>query len=431
MAISNTTLNTARKDSGVLLVEGLETSNQSAKDHDEQSSDFLLVEMVDKLMFSALKADASDVYIEPRNKESLVRFRVDGLMHDIARYTLHSHDQIVTRLKTMGRLRVDEHFAAQDSKIRLVLEGETLDIRLHVVPIIEGERVVMQLLNERDKQLSFESIGLSNHDMVKIARAINKTFGTILLGGPTESGKTTTLYSLLKTINTTDVNVTTIEDPIEYDLAGVSQIQVNHKIGITFAAGTRAIIRQNPEVIMVGEIRDEETASMLINSGIADQLVLSTLRAKNASTTLASLLDMKIDPFLISSSLNLIISQRLVRRICSNCRKIRSVGLGDIKAAGVSKDLARQLLGNKKNLNVYVGAKCEACLYTGYAGRVGIFEVMEIDDGISELIMRRANADEIESEARRRGMTTMLEDGIGKVLDGQTTFEELTRVVNE
>jgi len=390
-----------------------------------------IVQIVDTLMLYAYQAGASDMHIEPREKEALVRFRIDGIMHDIVRYPKYMHDLVVTRLKIMARLRTDEHFAAQDGKIRTVLEGETVDIRINIVPIIEGEKVVMRLLTERGKHFYLESIGLSDADVEKVMRAIKKPFGMILSTGPTGSGKTTTLYATMKILNTPEVNITTIEDPIEYDIAGVSQIQVNPKTGITFAAGLRAIVRQNPDIIMVGEIRDEETANIAVNSAMTGHLVLSTLHTNNASTTLPRLLDMKIEPFLIASSINLIIAQRLVRRICPKCRKSDTMNASQLKDAGVSGDLSRKLLGKKKSLTVYSGAKCELCRHTGYMGRIGIFELIEMSESIRNLIMNRANADEIEREAIRLGMTTMLDDGIDKVLNGLTTVEELLRTMHD
>jgi len=390
-----------------------------------------IVQIVDTLLLYAYQAGSSDMHIEPREKEALVRFRIDGLMHDIVRYPKYMHDLVVTRLKIMGRLRTDEHFAAQDGKIRTVLEGETVDIRINIVPIIEGEKVVMRLLTERGKRFYLESIGLSDADVEKTVRAMKKPFGMILSTGPTGSGKTTTLYAILKILNTPEVNITTIEDPIEYDIGGVSQIQVNPKTGITFAAGLRAIVRQNPDIIMVGEIRDEETAGIAVNSAMTGHLVLSTLHTNNAATTLPRLLEMKIEPFLIASSINLIMAQRLVRRICPKCRKSGTMSESEAKAAGVSEDLARRLFGKKKTLTVYAGAKCELCRHTGYIGRIGIFELIEMTEPIRNLIMNRANADDIEREAIRQGMTTMLEDGVQKVLNGLTTVEELLRTMHD
>jgi type IV pilus assembly protein PilB len=390
-----------------------------------------IVNIVDTLLLYAYQAGASDLHIEPREKEALVRFRIDGILHDIVRYPKYMHDLIVTRLKIMAKLRTDEHFAAQDGKIRSVFEGETVDIRINVVPIIEGEKVVMRLLTERGKHFYLESIGLSDEDVDRIGRAMKKPFGMILATGPTGSGKTTTLYAVLKVLNTPEVNITTIEDPIEYDIPGVSQIQVNPKTGITFASGLRAIVRQNPDIIMVGEIRDEETAGIAVNSAMTGHLVLSTLHTNNAATALPRLLDMKIEPFLIASSVNLIVAQRLVRKICPRCVRSSSLDAAEARKQQLSEDLIGRLFGKKKRLTVYSGAKCALCRHTGYLGRIGIFEALEISEPVRALIMKRANADEIEREAVRQGMTTMLEDGVKKVLAGLTTIEELLRIMHD
>ncbi len=389
-----------------------------------------IVEIVDTLLLYAYQASASDLHIEPREKEALVRFRIDGLMHDVVRYPKYMHDMIVTRLKILARLRTDEHFAAQDGKIRVVLEGETVDVRINIVPIIEGEKVVMRLLTERGKHFYLETIGLSDRDAAKVRLALKKPFGMILATGPSGSGKTTTLYAVIKLLNAPEVNITTIEDPIEYDIQGVNQIQVNAKTGITFASGLRAIVRQNPDIIMVGEIRDEETAAIAVNAAMTGHLVLSSLHTNNAATTLPRLLDMKVEPFLIASSVNVIVSQRLVRRICPNCVRSSVMSAEEAKKL-LSEDLSRRFLGKKKSVTVYAGAKCALCRYTGYVGRIGIFEVLEMTEPIRAMIMRRANADEIEREAVRLGMRTMLEDGVNKVLIGLTTVEELLRSIHD
>jgi len=389
-----------------------------------------IVEIVDNLLLYAFQSGASDVHIEPQERDALVRFRIDGLMHDIIRYPKYMHEMLVARLKILSKLRTDEHFASQDGKLRTLLEGEAVDIRINVVPIIEGEKVVMRLLTERGRRFYLESIGLSEADIDKVRRAIRRPFGMILSTGPTGSGKTTTLYALLRLLNTTEVNITTIEDPIEYDITGINQIQVNAKTGITFAAGLRAIVRQNPDIIMVGEIRDEETASITVNAAMTGHLVLSTLHTNNAATTLPRLLDMHIEPFLIASSVNILISQRLVRRICPRCIKSVTFTLEEAKPL-LSPELIKRIFGRKKEITVYQGDKCQLCRHTGYLGRLGIFEVMEMTESVRRLIMTRSNAEDIEREAVNEGMRTITEDGIDKVLAGQTTVDELLRVIHD
>ncbi len=390
-----------------------------------------IVEIVDTLLLYAFQAEASDLHIEPREKEAYVRFRIDGIMHDIVRYPRYMHEFIVMRLKIMARLRTDEHFAAQDGKIREIFEGDLVDLRVSIVPVIEGEKVVLRLLTERGRHFYLESIGLGEEDVAKIRAAVKKPYGMLLAVGPTGSGKTTTLYAVLKVLNTSEVNITTIEDPIEYDIPGVSQIQVNPRTGITFAAGLRALLRQNPDIIMVGEVRDEETAGVVVNSAMTGHLVLSTLHTNDAATTLPRLLDLKIEPFLIASSVNLIVAQRLVRRICPRCVRSSDVAVADLERYVLPAGAVERLLGKKKRATVYAGAKCALCRHTGYLGRVGIFELLEVGDAVRKLIMARANADEIAQEAVRQGMVPMLEDGIRKVLNGLTTLDELQRVLRD
>jgi type IV pilus assembly protein PilB len=389
-----------------------------------------IVEIVDNLLLYAYQSGTSDIHIEPQEHDALVRFRIDGLMHDIIRYPKYMHELLVARLKILSKLRTDEHFASQDGKLRTMLEGEAVDVRINVIPIIEGEKVVMRLMTERGRRFYLESIGLSEIDIEKVRRAIRRPFGMILATGPTGSGKTTTLYALLRLLNTTEVNITTIEDPIEYDITGINQIQVNPKTGITFAAGLRAIVRQNPDIIMVGEIRDEETASITVNAAMTGHLVLSTLHTNNAATTLPRLLDMHIEPFLIASSVNILISQRLARRICPRC--IRSISFTVEEAKPImSPELLKRMFGRKKEITIYQGDKCQLCRHTGYVGRLGVFEVMEMSEEVRRLIMSRANADDIERQAVKEGMRTILEDGVNKVLSGQTTVDELLRVIHD
>ncbi len=395
---------------------------------DEALKELPIVEIVDTLLLYAFQSDASDMHIEPRESEAYVRFRIDGVMHDVVRYPKYMHDFIVTRMKIMARLRTDEHFAAQDGKLREVFEGEVVDMRVSVVPIIEGEKIVLRLLTERGKDFHLESIGLSDAAVEQVRRSMKKPFGMLLATGPNGSGKTTTLYALLKVLNTTEVNITTIEDPIEYDIQGVSQIQVNPKTGITFASGLRALLRQNPDIIMVGEVRDEETAGVVVNSAMTGHLVLSTLHTNNAATALPRLLDLKIEPFLIASSVNLIVAQRLVRKICPRCVRSVRVAPGE---TGFPASTEALIFGKRKSVTVYAGAKCALCRHTGYLGRIGVFELLEVSDPIRKLVMARANADEIQQEAIRLGMTTILEDGIRKVLSGQTTLEEVRRILRD
>jgi type II secretory ATPase GspE/PulE/Tfp pilus assembly ATPase PilB-like protein len=379
---------------------------------------------------------ASDIHIEPHDEESVIRFRVDGVLHDVAKISKAIHPQVATLIKVMARLRTDEHLAAQDGKITYELEGEDLDIRVSIVPITEGEKIVMRLLSERARQFDLESLGLLGEDFKKVNGAIEKPYGMILAVGPTGCGKTTTLYAILKILNQRDVNISTIEDPVEYDIEGVNQIQVNPKTELTFAKGLRSIVRQDPDIILVGEVRDEETASIAVNSAMTGHLVLSTLHTNDAATTLPRLLDMKIKPFLVSSTINIIIAQRLVRKICQKCRVSKELKVENGKLKGsnyqlstINYQLLQKHFGDKEAIRIYHGKGCKVCQGTGYCGRVGIFEVLLMDDDIRQSVIEQKDSSTIQELAVKKGMTTMLDDGLQKVARGITTIEEVLRVV--
>ena len=337
---------------------------------------------------------------------------------------------IVSRIKILAKLRTDETRQAQDGKILTRLDDEKLDIRVSVVPTTQGEKTVMRLLSAKGKYFDLADLGMSVPDLKIVKKAIRESYGMILSTGPTGSGKTTSLYALIKILNSRNINICTIEDPVEYDLEGVNQIQVNPKTNLTFADGLKSILRQDPDIIMVGEIRDSETASIAVNSAMTGHLVLSTLHTNDAAIALPRLLDMKIEPFLIASTVNVVIAQRLVRRICMKC--IVSYVLSPEEVEGL-----KQEIDFKKFLNIteldeirfYKGKGCEHCNKSGYTGRIGIFEVLEVKDNIKELILVRADADKIKKQAIENGMTTMLEDGFGKVISGLTSIEEVLRVI--
>jgi len=396
-----------------------------------QAEDLPIIKIVDTIIQYAYENKASDIHLEPREEKTLVRFRIDGILHDIIDLPKIVHDLMVTRIKILAKLRTDEHRSAQDGKIRFKLDEENLDIRVSIIPIVEGEKVVMRLLAERSRQFSLEDLGLDAPDLVKLKKEYAKPYGMILATGPTGSGKTTTLYGILKILNRREVNISTIEDPVEYDIEGVNQIQVDPKTNLTFASGLRSILRQDPNIIMVGEIRDEETADIAINSAMTGHLVLSTLHTNDAPTALPRFLEMKIEPFLIASTVNVIIAQRLVRKICSQCIVSEQISLNQLKNKFSSELIEKYLGKEKKEVRIYHGKGCPVCSQTGYSGRVGIFEVLVINEAIRQLIMRRANADEIRQQAVKDGMKTMIEDGMSKVLAGITTIEEVLRATRE
>ncbi len=405
-------------------------SNASKK----PKSDLSITNIVDTTITYAYKNKASDVHIEPYEDKSLVRFRIDGVLHDIVELPKGVHMQVVTRIKVMSKLRTDEHQSPQDGKISFKSEEE-IDIRVSIVPTTAGEKVVMRLLVDKSRQYSLEDLGFSRDDMNKLVSAYSKPHGMILATGPTGSGKTTTLYAILKIINKREVNIMTIEDPVEYEIEGISQIQVNEKTNLTFANGLRSLVRQDPDIMLVGEIRDKETAGISINAAMTGHLVLSTLHTNDAATAIPRLIDMGVEPFLISSTVNIIIAQRLVRKICSKCRyseeiNVESLNIHDINAE--TKKTISDIAGtNNEKIRIYKGKGCEICHNSGYIGRLGIFEVMLVDDDIKEAIELKKDALDIQRIAVKLGMTTMFEDGIQKVLQGVTTLEEILRVTKQ
>src|SRR3989344_6011831 len=411
----------------------LQTLENPAVPREER--DTIVVDMVNRLIRYGHQNKASDIHIEPLEDNIGVRIRVDGVLHDVLTIPKNLGDLILSRIKILAKMRTDERRAAQDGRYRFTTTQETVDVRVSVVPITHGENVVMRLLSARNRQFTISDLGLSESDLNKITRAIEQPHGMVLVTGPTGSGKTTTVYAIMKIINKRSVHISTIEDPVEYDIEGISQIQVNPKTNLTFASGLRAIVRQDPDIILVGEVRDKETAGIAINSAMTGHLVLSTLHANDAATTLPRLLDMDIEPFLVASTVNVVVAQRLVRKICVRCRE--SYALTQEEKRAIHGELAVETAFTKKGikkldtLRLYRGAGCKVCGNTGYAGRVGVFEVMEMNSMIKSLIMTQSSSDTIQQAAVKSGMTTLLEGSIEKILNGTTTLEEVLRVTKE
>jgi len=397
---------------------------------EREERDALVVKIVDSLFEYAHQSKASDVHIEPYQDETMIRFRIDGVMHEVLQLPKELHSLMLARIKILARMRTDEHNAAQDGKIRFQSGEDRIDVRVSVVPIVTGENVVMRLLSARARQFDLANLGFNSNYLKRIKELIKKPHGMILVTGPTGSGKTTTLYSFLKILNRKEVHISTIEDPVEYDIEGVSQIQVNPNTNLTFAKGLRAIVRQDPDIIMVGEIRDSETAGIAINSALTGHLVLSTLHTNDAATTLPRLIDMEVEPFLVASTVNVIIAQRLVRKICERCRKSVYVDATEIKEQ-IPERLFKKIIKGEKKLRFYKSTGCKSCNNTGFVGRLGIFEMLEMTEDIRALVARRATSDEITKQAVKDGMVTMLEDGIYKAMNGLTTIDEVLRVTKE
>lgn len=393
------------------------------KSHEETP----VTKIVDLLVNYAYQDKASDIHIEPQEKSSLYRFRIDGVLHDILTLPKELHDRIVTRIKVLSRLRTDEHLSAQDGKMRVKLDEENLDIRVSIIPTVDGEKVVLRLLSSQSRQFSLIDLGMGQDDLDKITKAFNRSYGMILSTGPTGSGKSTTIYAILKIINTRDKNITTIEDPVEYKIKGVNQIHVNPKTNLTFAAGLRSILRQDPNVIFVGEIRDVETAGIAVNAALTGHLVLSTLHTNDAATALPRLTDMKVEPFLVASTVNIILAQRLIRKICDMCRSSAEISFADLNK-NIPAEMIKKHFGGKKEIVIYKGNGCKVCHFTGYVGRVGLFEVLEITNPVRQLITEKATSDIIQKKAIEEGMRTMLDDGLEKVIKGITSLEEVLRV---
>ena len=403
--------------------------------HKSQSkaSSLPVIKIVNKLLKLAYSNKTSDIHIEPFDETVLIRFRIDGMLHDIANIPKHLHELVVTRIKILSRLRTDEHRAAQDGKLKFESDKKKIDVRVSIVPVVHGEKIVMRLMSEKSRQYDIETLGFSEKDLKLIKNNINKPWGMILSTGPTGSGKTTSLYSILKKLNKREVNISTIEDPVEYDMDGINQIQVNKKTDLTFSTGLRAIVRQDPDIIMVGEIRDQETAKIAINSAMTGHLVLSTLHTNDAGTTLPRLIDMGIQPFLVASTINIVIAQRLVRKVCPKCAY--KTPLNEKISKFINKELSKELIAkyklNDEATQFTYGKGCDDCSKTGYSGRTGIYELLEMGDEIKELIMNNANATAVQQKAVELGMLPMIEDGILKVLKGETTIDEIIRETQE
>lgn len=383
-------------------------------------------EILDAIIGDAYNLHASDIHFEPQRREVAIRFRVDGVMREAGRIPKEHFENLLNRIKVQSRLRLDEHNAAQDGSMRFEIGGNTLDLRTSIVPTIEGEKIVLRLLAAYVEGLGMSDLGLSPEHQQMLESSANKPFGMILVTGPTGSGKTTTLYALLKILNNKEVNITTIEDPVEYKILGINQIQVNPLTNLTFAKGLRSIVRQDPDIILVGEIRDNETAEIAVNAALTGHLLLSTFHSNDAATAIPRLLDMDIEPFLLASMIELVIAQRLVRKICESCR--HSVEVSQKELVAEFKEASKYFPG--KTITLYQGKGCASCGGTGYRGRSAIFEFIQNSKELQELILERPSSQEITKLVRKMGSKSLFEDGIGKVKSGMTTVEELLRVVS-
>ncbi len=413
------------------------------KDLKKLAEDLPVVRIVDTLLEYSIIENASDIHIEPEEKNVLVRYRIDGILHNVMVLPKSVQSGIVARIKILANLKVDEHRLPQDGRFKITTDEYKVSFRVSIIPTFDGEKVVMRLLNEKAQILTLEQIGLQPKPLKRIKNNISKPHGIILVTGPTGSGKTTSLYTILNILNTPQVNISTIEDPIEYRMPHINQSQINTKIGYTFASGLRAFLRQDPDIIMVGEIRDQETAEIAIHAAMTGHLVLSTLHTNDASTTMPRLAKMGVPSFLIATTVNIIIAQRLVRKICPYCIQSYNIDSETIKELEKQLDIEnilktmekeKTIINAKKGLSsllFYRGKGCKRCNNTGYKGRIGIYEVLENSEKISNLILKNASASEINKQALSEGMLTIVEDGFIKAKNGITTIEEVMRVTKE
>ncbi len=412
------------------IVEGLggewdldvEAAIEETRDLLESPDEAPVIKFVHSLLFRAIKERSSDIHVEPYEKELVVRNRVDGILYQTVTAPRKWHAPIVSRIKVMAGLDIAERRLPQDGRIKIRLGGNEIDIRVSIVPTAFGERAVLRLLDRSSLALGLQDIGMSPGDLSLFERFLSRANGIILVTGPTGSGKTTTLYGALRRLDSGTKNIITIEDPVEYQIQGIGQIQVNPKIQLTFASGLRSILRQDPDIIMVGEIRDVETAEIAIQASLTGHLVLSTLHTNDSASAVTRLVDMGIEPFLVASSLSVVMAQRLVRKLCPECR---------VPYTPTPAQWGNLGLTAAPSVPFYAPKGCSACMNTGYRGRVGLFEILPADDRVRALILTRSDADGIKSFAVSRGMRTILSAGAAKVCEGITSAEEVLRVTQE
>lgn len=380
-----------------------------------------IIKLVNHILFQAAKRGSSDIHIEPFEKEVSVRYRIDGVMYHVMNPPKRIQGALISRIKIMAGLNIAEKRIPQDGRIEIKIADKAIDIRVSILPVVFGERVVMRLLDKTRSFARIDDIGMSERDLRIVKSTIARPNGIFYITGPTGSGKTTTLYSILYEINTSEVNIITVEDPVEYQMPGIGQVQVREKVGLTFAASLRSILRQDPDIVMIGETRDQETAQIAIQAALTGHFVLSTLHTNSAPASITRLIDMGLEPFLIASSVIAICAQRLVRRLCVKCKKEYRPPLELLRNVGLTQELAKDIV-------FYTAVGCEECNNTGYKGRLALFEIMEMSSEIAKLTMARADTSQVRRQAVKDGMTLLLDDGIRRIKQGATTIEEVLSV---
>lgn len=416
------------RDSAEQLVQNMEENGhdviseiQVTEDLLDDTSDAPIIKLVNHILSQAIKARASDIHIEPYQDSFKVRYRVDGILYDLLSPPKWIQSSLISRIKVMAKLNIAEKRLPQDGRLEVKMGEQDIDIRISTIPTSFGERLVLRLLNKTSTLFKMSELGLEPEMLALLKKLVHVPHGIILVTGPTGSGKTTTLYAVLSSINTPDINIITIEDPVEYQIAGISQIQVNPKIGLTFARGLRSIVRQDPDVILVGEIRDRETAEIGVQSALTGHLVFSTLHTNDSASAITRLVDIGVEPFLISSSVIAVCAQRLIRVLCPDCKIPCSSDDVSLEILGLSRE---KISGR----TIYKPKGCPNCIQTGYRGRIGIFEIMVLDEKIKSLIVSSHDAGTIREEATKNQLVTLREDGLGKILKGITSPEEILRV---
>lgn len=381
-----------------------------------------VVKLVNLILLKAIKEGASDIHIEPREHNLRVRYRIDGVLHEVYSPPKALQSALISRIKILSELNIAERRLPQDGRFRMEVENREVDFRVSILPTAYGENLVIRILDKGQMVLSLEDLGLAEATLAKFKKVLTKPHGIILVTGPTGSGKTTTLYAVLTTLDSPEKNIVTLEDPIEYHLDTICQSQVRPKIGLTFATGLRSILRQDPDIVMVGEIRDQETAGIAVQSALTGHLVLSTLHTNDAAGALTRLMDMGVEPYLISSATEGVVAQRLVRRICPTCKEAYKPSAKLLTELGIN--------GDHQNMTLYRGKGCRNCKNTGYKGRIGIYELLIMDEQVRELVFSRAPTRQIKKVAMEKGMNTLWQDGIRKALQGITSIEEVLRVTH-
>ncbi len=390
----------------------------------DDANDAPIIRLVNHIISQSIKARASDIHLEPYQDSFKVRYRVDGILYDLVTPPKGIQPAVISRIKVMSKLNIAEKRLPQDGRMNVKIGDQEIDVRVSSIPTAFGERVVLRLLNKSGSLLDLTEVGLAPDELKTVEKLVKSPNGIILVTGPTGSGKTTTLYSVLSTINSPDINIITIEDPVEYQLNGISQIQVNPKIDLTFARGLRSIVRQDPDVVLVGEIRDLETAEIAVQSALTGHLVFSTLHTSDSAGAITRLVDLGVEPFLISSSILALMAQRLVRVLCRDCREVFMPDDLTLQGLGITRDQ----IGTG---TMYQSVGCEKCVHTGFKGRLGIFEILTVDSKLKSLILQTFDSNRIKEEALKRNMVTLREDGIRKVMKGVTTLEEVLRVTQK